>query len=127
MQVEQAEVDDEGDDDDIEDDAQGEGEEDALFEEMARNEIAETSIDHSGHHILQAVVDPIEWKTELERVGPKLRAQQQLSTNEWRAHVDQTVVSKGQIEKILGETQGDLQAMNRYCRDTIINTFAMFK
>jgi hypothetical protein len=59
-------------------------------------------------------VDPVEWKTELERVGPKLRANQQLTTNEWRAHVDQTVTSKGHIEKVLGDTQGDLHAMNKY-------------
>jgi hypothetical protein len=61
----------------------------------------------------QAQVDPVEWKTELERVGPKLRANQQLTTNEWRAHVDQTVTSKGHIEKVLGDTQGDLHAMNK--------------
>jgi hypothetical protein len=58
-------------------------------------------------------VDPIAWKTELERVGPKLRAQQQLSTNEWRAHVDQTVTNNQQIEKVLGETQNDLSIMNK--------------
>ena len=62
----------------------------------------------------QAIVDPIAWKTELERVGPKLRAQQQLSTNEWRAHVDQTVANNQHIEKVLEETQSDLQIMNKY-------------
>ena len=70
-------------------------------------------MDASAHHILQAVVDPVEWKTELERVGPKLRANQQLVTNEWRSHVDQTVTSKAQIDKVLGDTQGDLQSMNK--------------
>lgn len=64
-------------------------------------------------NIIKALVDPIAWKTELERVGPKLRAQQQLSTNEWRAHVDQTVSNNQQIEKVLEETQADLQAMNK--------------
>ena len=37
-----------------------------------------TSSSHSDQ------IDPIEWKTELERVGPKLKAQQVLATNEWR-------------------------------------------
>ena len=63
---------------------------------------------------MHAQVDPIEWKTELERVGPKLRAQQQLTSNEWRAHVDSTIHNKSQIEKVLSDTQGDLQAINRY-------------
>jgi intraflagellar transport protein 57 len=48
-----------------------------------------------------------------ERVGPKLRSHQQLSLNEWRAHVDQTVSSKSQIENVLSNTQGDLKALNR--------------
>ena len=49
-----------------------------MFEDPSKFEV---SIDSSNHNILQALVDPIEWKTELERVGPKLRTNQQLSTN----------------------------------------------
>jgi len=37
-----------------------------------------------NHQILQALVDPVEWKTELERVGPKLKSNLQTSVNEWR-------------------------------------------
>jgi intraflagellar transport protein 57 len=80
------------------------------FDEASR---MDASLDASHHNILQALVDPVEWKTELERVGPKLRANQQLATNEWRSHVDQTVSSKNQIEKVLAETQGDLQSMHK--------------
>jgi hypothetical protein len=54
------------------------------------------------------------WKTELERVGPKLRAKQALPSNEWRAHVDMTLTNKGQIEAVLDETQADLLGLNRY-------------
>lgn len=85
-------------------------------EELAFEEVSarmEMSLDSSHHNILQAQVDPVEWKTELERVGPKLRANQQISTNEWRAHVDQTVTSKAQIERVLTDTHGDLQAINK--------------
>lgn len=64
-------------------------------------------------------MDPIHWKTELERVGPKLKAKQQLTTNEWRAHVDLTVTNKVQIEKILDETQADLQGLNREIADEL--------
>ena len=112
--MEQAEVDDEGDAD-IEDDAAGGHEDDAFFAEVANVDAADLSVslDNSAHHILQAAVDPVAWKTELERVGPKLRAQQQLSANEWRAHVDQTVTNNQQIGKVLGETQNDLSIMNK--------------
>lgn len=111
LQIEQAEENDDADDDIIEEDAVDGIEEEVLFEEPNRG--LDASLDGSAHHILQAAVDPVEWKTELERVTPKLRANLQLATNEWRSHVDQTVTSKGHIEKALGETQGDLQILNK--------------
>lgn len=117
--VEQAQVDDDDDGGGIADEADGEDiVEDVLFQET-QAEIAEASLDGSAHQIMHAQVDPIEWKTELERVGPKLRAHQQLTSNEWRAHVDSTVHNKGQIEKVLSDTQGDLQAINREITDEL--------
>jgi estrogen-related receptor beta like 1 len=105
-------VDDDEADNEIEDDVKV-TEEDVMYEEAPRTDIDETSLDQSAHNIIHAVIDPIEWKTELERVGPKLRAQQQVSNNEWRAHVDLTISSKSHIERVLDETKGDLQSMNR--------------
>lgn len=87
---------------------------DALLEEaglQGGTGILESSLEQSSHNILRAAVDPIEWKTELERVGSKLRANQHFSSNEWRSHVDQTLASKEQIGKVLSETQVDLQAV----------------
>jgi hypothetical protein len=81
-----------------------------FFEEASR---LDTSIDLENHNILQAQIDPLEWKTELERVGPKLKANFVLSTNEWRSHVDQTITSKANIEKLMSDSQGDLQSMNK--------------
>lgn len=79
IDVEQAEPDDDTNDDDIvEDEEPGAPDEDVMFEDPSKFEV---SIDSSNHNILQALVDPIEWKTELERVGPKLRTNLQLSTN----------------------------------------------
>jgi hypothetical protein len=99
--------------DDIEDEADGLPEDDLYQPDDNRLEMSEISIDSTARQIHTSQVDPIHWKTELERVGPKLKAKQQLSTNEWRAHVDMTVTNKGHIEKILNETQSDLQALNR--------------
>ena len=100
-------------DGDIEDEAAGALDDDVVYEDAGRNEAAEISLDTSAHNILQALVDPVEWKTELERVGPKLKVNQTLAANEWRAHVDQTISSKSAIDKVLGDTQGDLQVMNK--------------
>ena len=112
--MEQAVVDDEADGD-VEEEGAAVDEE-ALFHDGVPGDAdaGETSLDASTHNILQSVVDPVVWKTELERVGPKLRNQQQLSANEWRAHVDQTITSKEHIDKVLGETQSDLQILNKY-------------
>jgi estrogen-related receptor beta like 1 len=79
IDVEQAEPDDDQNDEDIaEDEELGGPDEELMFEDPNKFEI---SVDSSTHNILQALVDPIEWKTELERVGPKLRTNLQLSTN----------------------------------------------
>lgn len=109
-ETERIEVDDDADGE-IEDEA-AQGAEDDAFEEV-RNDIAEVSLDNSAHNILMPAVDPVEWKTELERVGPKLRANPPLTANEWRSHVDQTVTSKTQIDKVLSETHRDLNSMNK--------------
>jgi len=115
-QIEQPQLDDD-EDDEIEDEAIGNNDDDAIFEDANRQDMNEISLDNSNHQILQAAIDPIEWKIELERVGPKLKAQQQLSLHEWRAHVDQTLDSKSEIEKYLSDTMKDLTIMNKVVLD----------
>ena len=104
--------DDDEDNDEIEDEVEGTIDDDLFFQESVGAE-PENSLDASAHNMLTSHIDPVAWKTELERIGPKLRTQQQLSLNEWRAHVDQTLSSKSQIERVLSSTQGDLKALNR--------------
>ena len=100
-------------DEGIDEENEGGIDEDVLFQEPAGTEVEDTSMDNSAHQILHAEVDPIAWKTELERVGPKLRAGAALPTNEWRSHVDQTFTSRTQIDKVLSETSGDLRNLNK--------------
>jgi estrogen-related receptor beta like 1 len=115
--VEQPQADEEEEDEEVvEDDVVGpegggnEENHDFSFEETMR---LESSIDTGTHNIIQAQIDPIEWKTELERVGPKLKTNITLSTNEWRSHVDQTLSSKQLIDKVMSASQGELQVINR--------------
>lgn len=97
---------------DVVDEVEGAQDEEGNVEDT-RMEMGEVSLDNSSHQILLPRIDPIEWKIELERVAPKLKLKQQLSMNEWRAHVDMTITSRGHIEKILGETQSDLKGLNK--------------
>lgn len=115
-----------GDDenDDIEDEVDGVGEDDYYGGggggvQEDRLESSEVSLDGSHRQIHTSAVDPIHWKTELERVGPKLRAKQALPSNEWRAHVDMTLSNKGHIESVLDETQADLTGLNREISDEL--------
>ncbi len=71
---------------------------------------------------MHAAVDPVEWKAEVERVAPKLRQLSQhsgSSGSEWRNHVDQTITSKGNIDKVMGETRDDLVTVNRQVADEL--------
>lgn len=106
--------DEENDDDEIEDEVIGGVDEDNLYQpEMGRTESVDMSMDNSHYQVLEGGVDPIEWKTEVERVAPRLRVPANLGANEWRSHVDQVATSKGSIEKILGDTQADLNIVSR--------------
>lgn len=105
--------------DGIDDEVDGGVDDGALFQEPAGAEVDDVSMDHSAHQILHAEVDPVAWKTELERVGPRLKAQLQLSSNEWRAHVDQTLGAQERINKVLAETHGDLRGLNKDVSDDL--------
>lgn len=121
--VEQAQGDEDDQDNEeiIEDEAGGPGEgpggtggpEEELNLSFEENMRLESSVDSSTHQMITAAIDPIEWKTELERVGPKLKANVTLSTNEWRSHVDQTLTSKEQIDKVMTGSHSELQIINK--------------
>lgn len=109
--MEQVQGDDDEDDDVIEDEVGGVGaDEELLYEETSR---VEASLDNSILNILQPQIDPLEWKTELERVGPKLTTAVVTVGNEWRAHVDQSGRGKEQISKLMGANKNDLQSLSK--------------
>jgi len=116
--VEQALAND-GDDDEIEDVIADDIEEEEVFQDSGGDkdgggtDLNDSVLDGSSRQILVGQIDPLEWKTELERVSQKLKTSQVTSTNEWRAHVDQTISSKENIDKLLGDTKGDLSALNQ--------------
>ncbi len=99
-------VDDEADiDDDIE-----VFEEDIPAYHSAADEV-ETVRDET-QKIIESRVDPIEWKTELERVGPRLRISNAVGGKEWRSHIDQTKKHSSLIENELPSTEATLRTIN---------------
>ena len=60
------------------------------------------------------MIDPSEWKIELERVAPKLKSQQFRANSEWRNHIVQVIDSTNSIEKVVTNTKSDIAATMRY-------------
>lgn len=71
------------------------------------------SLDMSQRGILKSDIDPIEWKTELERVTPQLRNNAKLgaSGKEWRSHLEQTMQHEKTIGRSLPDARGALTAI----------------
>lgn len=117
---EDAEPEGEADEDDIEDEVEI-AEDDfnaGMFSDLHQNE-ADNLIDPANHQIIESKVDPIEWKTELERVGPRLRTSKNAGGKEWRTHIDQTTKHEGTIRKELPETEASLQMINKELADAV--------
>ena len=107
----EGESDEEKDEDDIEDEIEVAEEEHPMFSAAAEDHM---DLESEHHQIIDSNVDPIEWKTELERVGPRLRS----STNtaavgkEWRSHIDQTKKHEVLIRRELPATESTLKQIN---------------
>lgn len=61
-----------------------------------------------------SLVDVNEWRTEVERVAPKLRSSQRRINSEWRQRVEQATSSANKVETTLTLAQADLTALSRY-------------
>ena len=105
--AEEAEVDEAADVGDLSEDLEVAEEEDILFREdgalpgSGAGAGAGAALESSGqepgevlHQILEAKVDPVAWRAELERVGPRLKAAGRLARRggggDWRAHASST-------------------------------------
>jgi intraflagellar transport protein 57 len=85
----------------------------AVFSELARGHKAEVEeVDMEERKVIESSVDPIKWKTELERVSAKLKPPQALGAREWREHIEQTKKNEETIQRVFGESRGQLQAMS---------------
>ncbi|CAK4322830.1 unnamed protein product [Aphanomyces euteiches] len=107
--AEEAEVDEnlevEADDDDVPVE-----EEEELY--VARGKTEDNELEESTKQIIVAAVDPLLWKTELERVGPKLKLKvKEDEGKEWHTHIEQTRKHSATIGENLTGTTTQLKAI----------------
>ena len=108
--AEEAEADDGADvdaEEDIPDEVESEDEEEVLYSEVVRAERKE-ELDESVCGKLDSDIDPVEWKTELERVGPRLKVRLGHGGKEWRTHIEHTKKHEQVIKDNLPEAQKQL-------------------
>jgi len=105
---------------DIEDNLEVEEEEDVLYTEMLHVAPEQSALDESQKGIIESNLDPLLWKTELERVGPRLKVSTADSTGkEWRGHIEQTRKHEQTISAKLPEAKLQLQAIGGSVSDTL--------
>lgn len=112
--AEEAEVDDDAEvAADIADEGGEVSEEEVMYEEIVRSEGKDADADDAHREALEATVDPIAWKTELERVAPLLKVSGRgTSGKEWRAHLEQTKTHEKTIHEVLPDTQTALRKIS---------------
>ncbi|CAM9976341.1 unnamed protein product [Choristocarpus tenellus] len=67
--------------------------------------------------MLEAKIDPVEWKRELERVTPKLKVgSQAILGKEWRSHLEQTKKHELSITKSLPQYTSQLGVIGNEVR-----------
>ncbi|CAM9905473.1 unnamed protein product, partial [Laminaria digitata] len=95
---------------DIVDEAEVEEEEEEQdFAEINKAEEDEDNgISDSQAAMLEAKIDPVEWKRELERVGPRLKMAASTAGKEWRGHVEHTKKHEEAIQLALPVTTTQL-------------------
>jgi estrogen-related receptor beta like 1 len=70
--------------------------------------------------VMEATVDPAEWRIELERVAPLLRfAANPHATKEWRAHLEQSVRHDKELKEGLPAVRTQLQKLGRHLRKSV--------
>lgn len=116
--VEEAEVDEDADLGEVEDEAEVFEEDEAIWQEVAHHPHEEET-DLNQKEMIAATIDPLHWKTELERVGPRLKMDIKTLGKEWRAHIEQTKHHEQQIQKIMPSAQQRMQSMSTQIKEAV--------
>jgi len=111
-----ADVDEDADVGMIEDDVAESSEEEVMYSQLVQQERMKKAQAQSGsNEIMQSGISPLRWKTELERVGPKLSKKAKTVTHgeEWRAHLEQTKRHEKRIQETFPGTKQALKSIEK--------------
>lgn len=104
--AEEAEVDEEADVgaivDEIATDSDDDLGDEIMYSDLVHDDLRENANDFAqSTAMIEAEVDAVKWKTELERVSSKLKVKLVTHDKEWRSHLDQTKFHEKAIKKYL--------------------------
>ncbi len=99
--------------DEPEDEIPEEEEEDVLYSEVVHHKDyrKEDELEKSLVEMMEGNVDPVLWKTELERVGPKLKGTMTTAGKEWRSHLEATKKHQGTIAETFPSSAKQLESI----------------
>jgi intraflagellar transport protein 57 len=83
----------------------------AVFSELDRGNDDPERL-NAERKVLESSVDPVKWKTELERVSSRLKVPPMYGGKEWREHMEQTKKNEEMIQSAFPDTRGQLVAMS---------------
>lgn len=98
-----------------------EEEDDTLFNEdnYFQPKIEKDEEEKKDQEILEATVDPIEWKLELERVQHRLRFKAQPASKEWRTHIEQSQKHEKSLNEYFPDAKVALEKIGKELRTAV--------
>ncbi|KAJ0397689.1 hypothetical protein P43SY_002395 [Pythium insidiosum] len=119
--ADEAEVDEDAEVDAAADDVPVEAEEEEeLYSDMVRAKVEDNALEESYQQMIVSEVDPLLWKTELERVGPRLKVHAKDDDGkEWHAHIERTRKHETMIKELLPRSNTQLKLLGTQLSETI--------
>ena len=98
-----------------------EEEEEVLYSEMISEKTYTTKDeeDEEDREKMESEIDPLIWKTELERVRPRLKIHATANAKEWRAHIEQSKKHGDIISKTLPDAKRSLARIAEGVKDSL--------
>jgi intraflagellar transport protein 57 len=100
-----------------------EDDEEELYSDIVRNGKSgdgSSPLEESYQQMIVSDVDPLLWKTELERVGPRLKVSaKEEDGKEWHTHIDRTRKHETAMKELLPRATTQLKLIGATLRETI--------
>jgi len=96
-------------------------EDDTLFceNDYFQPKIEKDEEEKKDQEVLEATVDPIEWKMELERVQHRLKFRAQPASKEWRTHIEQSQKHKKSLNEYFPDAKVALEKIGKELRGAV--------